>query len=422
MFMKRLHLHENIIYLVLWVMIFLSPVIFMYMRSQSGDDALFLWEEIWRVWKVYAVYLAIFLIHNFLLTPFLLQYKKKALYFVVTFCLLLAFMGYQYIDNSDRRERREEGKEMRADMRRFGPNMAQDDSLKPRDMGDGPRMMPRDGNFNPRESRGDTRMGRRPWGKGPRGDRRFRHEGGIPPFAFPGGPELMSTIFALLMLGMNLGVKLYFRSEKREKDMMLLEQQSLNSQLEYLKYQINPHFFMNTLNNIHALVDIHPELAKTTIVQLSKMMRYVIYDGNRGFVPVEMEHAFLENYVELMRLRYDASKVDMQTNLSRLTECNLLIPPLIVVNFVENAFKHGISYQHESYIHIEVHIEGNRYIFSCHNSKHVGSTDEHGGVGIANTRKRLDLLFGNDYQLVENNNDDVYGIYLDIPLRNEGEN
>src|SRR5574344_2399521 len=107
MFMKRLHLHENIIYLVLWAMIFLRPVIFMDMRSQSGDDALFLWEEIWRVWKVYAVYLAIFLIHNFLLTPFLLQYKKKALYFVVTFCLVLAFMGCQYGDNSDRRGTRE---------------------------------------------------------------------------------------------------------------------------------------------------------------------------------------------------------------------------------------------------------------------------------------------------------------------------
>ena len=121
--------------------------------------------------------------------------------------------------------------------------------------------------------------------------------------------------------------------------MRLLEKENLNQQLEYLKYQINPHFFMNTLNNIHALVDIDPEKAKTTIVELSKMMRYLLYEGNNSLIPLHREVEFLRNYITLMKLRYtDKVKIDTDIPVS-LPDRRL--PPLLLITFVENAFKHG---------------------------------------------------------------------------------
>ena len=157
------------------------------------------------------------------------------------------------------------------------------------------------------------------------------------------------------MLGMNLGVKFYFKSSHDAKQLMALEKENLEQQLEYLKYQINPHFFMNTLNNIHALVDIDPEKAKGTILELSKMMRFILYEGDKKGVPLNREFEFIRNYVTLMRLRY-TDKVDVQMNLP--TEApDYELPPLMLITFIENAFKHGISYQHDSFVHVKATIE-----------------------------------------------------------------
>lgn len=134
---------------------------------------------------------------------------------------------------------------------------------------------------------------------------------------------------------MNLGVMLFFKSNKDEAELQLLEKQNLQQQLEYLKYQINPHFFMNTLNNIHALVDIDPEEAKTTIVELSKMMRYILYEGNKPIIPLQREIQFLENYITLMKLRY-TNKVKITLNIEKNIP-DYGVPPLMLITFVENA-------------------------------------------------------------------------------------
>ena len=98
-----------------------------------------------------------------------------------------------------------------------------------------------------------------------------------------------------------VSVEAYLRDEQQMEE---LKRQNLQAEMDYLRYQINPHFFMNTLNNIHALVDIDPERAKTTIVELSKMMRYILYEGSNRLIPLPREVQFLNNYVQLMRLRY----------------------------------------------------------------------------------------------------------------------
>ena len=160
-----------------------------------------------------------------------------------------------------------------------------------------------------------------------------------------GEHDILAIVVLILMFAANLGIKSYFRSRDDRKRLAELEHENLEQQLEYLRYQINPHFFMNTLNNIHALVDIDPEKAKDTILELSKMMRFVLYEGNKQSVPLVRELDFIRHYITLMQLRY-TDKVRIILDLPTETPDHTL-PPLILISFVENAFKHGVSYQQE---------------------------------------------------------------------------
>ena len=156
---------------------------------------------------------------------------------------------------------------------------------------------------------------------------------GPKPPAFMGEHDIVALIILLLMLGMNLGVKYYFKSRHDAKQLMVLEKENLEQQLEYLKYQINPHFFMNTLNNIHALVDIDPEQAKDTILELSKMMRFALYEGDKKGVPLSREFEFIRHYVTLMRMRY-TDKVEVKVDLPTETP-DYELPPLMLITFIE---------------------------------------------------------------------------------------
>ena len=199
-----------------------------------------------------------------------------------------------------------------------------------------------------------------------------------------------------------------------EEALKELEHQHLQSELQYLKYQINPHFFMNTLNNIHALVDMDAGKAKRTIVELSKLMRYVLYEASNRTILLSREIQFLDNYIALMKLRY--------TGRVRIECCmpdevpEVQIPPLLFISFVENAFKHGVSYQEESFIRFFMSVEDGRLAFRCSNSNHGRSVEQHHGIGLENIRKRLRLLFGQDYTLSINERDDSFNVLLIIPL------
>ena len=230
-----------------------------------------------------------------------------------------------------------------------------------------------------------------------------------------GEHDILAIVVLILMFGANIGIKGYFRGRDDRKRLAMLEHENLEQQLEYLRYQINPHFFMNTLNNIHALVDIDPEQAKDTILDLSKMMRFVLYEGNKQGVPLARELDFIRHYVTLMELRY-TEKVKITLNLPQESP-DRQIPPLILITFIENAFKHGISYQRESFIEINVTVEGDTLRFQCRNSKADRPNEEKGGVGLANVRKRLDLLFDRNYTLSIQDTSDIYAVELTLPLQ-----
>ena len=225
-----------------------------------------------------------------------------------------------------------------------------------------------------------------------------------------------NVLLGLFMMATNCSIKFIFRSMQAEQKMVAMEHHALQAEMDYLKYQINPHFFMNTLNNIHAMIDIDSEAAKEIVIELSKMMRYVLYDSEKQQTNLEQEVQFTENYVELMRVRYP-SDVDVRFDVQRPLPVDAKVPPLLPIVFVENAFKHGVSYNRPSFVHIRLHCEDGKAVCEVRNSRHKNMQVEKGGVGLENVRKRLDLLFGKDYELLtDDSREDEYSVKLSIPM------
>lgn len=225
-----------------------------------------------------------------------------------------------------------------------------------------------------------------------------------------------NVLLGLFMMCANFGIKSVFKSIQDENKLAEMKRHSLQAEMDYLKYQFNPHFFMNTLNNIHALIDIDPDAAKETVIELSKMMRYVLYEAENEHTNLEQEVEFVDNYIKLMRIRY-TSNVDVRMNIHRPIPKGVKVPPLLFIVFVENAFKHGVSYNEPSFVHIDIG-GGNGYV-TCEvcNSRHAKPSENKGGVGLENVRKRLDLIFGKDYQLlIDERRADEYKVRLSIPV------
>lgn len=376
---------EHIIYTLLWIVLYLSPVMSMYMRMSTNPHIDFSWEEILNAWKFNTVWVVLFSIHNFLLAPILIIKRRTWLYTALAMLLLAVTMCTLYV--------------MRPDHRMRHPK-----SLPPTEC---------------KQCNTDKECPEcgydRPYSNDP--ERRKPEMRLFSPMPLFGPGEMVAVFGGLLLMGMNLGVKLYFRSQEATEALTQIEKHALERQLQYLKYQVNPHFFMNTLNNIHALVDIDPERAKASIVELSKLMRYVLYEGNNKLTPLSREVQFLRNYVQLMSMRYNTGNVSISLDAPDVLPDSML-PPLLLVIFVENAFKHGISYRTKSFVKISLQPHADRLLFSCRNSRPEIKHDENmkGGVGLSNVRRRLDLLFPNDYTLDIKEEEDTYTVKLEIPL------
>ena len=226
-----------------------------------------------------------------------------------------------------------------------------------------------------------------------------------------------NILFALFMNGTNGGIKLLYQSLLDEQQMLRLKEENLRAEMTSLKYQINPHFFMNTLNNIHALIDIDTEAAKSAVIDLSKMMRYVLYDSEREMISLSADLQFLRNYIELMRIRY-TDHVQITIDAPQTLPEKVAIPPLLLIVFVENAFKHGVSYNHPSYIHISLFYADEKLTAIISNSRNPQPTSptRQGGIGLENVRKRLDLLYGpHGYSLDIQQEEERYTVKLVIP-------
>ena len=346
---------ETIIYTIVWIVIFLAPLS-EFVVNYDPEHPFWIKNGLLDTWVHMLFFFIAFLIHNHILAPMLVKHKQVTKYIVGCVVVIVLFQTAQCIQKPNHQP--------------LGPHPV-----------------------NPVEMEPPPPDGRPPI---------HRH-------------DITMFILVIMMIGANLGVKTYCQNEEEKKHLAKLKEQSLKQELEYLRYQINPHFIMNTLNNIHALVDIDPEQAKDSIVDMSRMMRYLLYDSDNYCVSLNSAIIFLKKYLNLMKLRY-MDTVNINLDVPSSCSEDVALVPLVFIPFVENAFKHGVGIGKPSTIDISIEHKDDRLLFHCHNTK-SHAKHEYGGVGLSNVTKRLELIYGSDYSLDINDEDDSYDVRLDLPAK-----
>lgn len=346
---------ETMVYIVLWLLViglFLLDI----MRSRAQlSEPLIDMHVVLTVTEKILPFLILFLINNNVLIPRMLLRNRLTQYFAYTALAVVSLWIYQYFSFMHRME-----------------------------------MMPPE--MLPHEFRGPVRP--------------------LLPL-----PLFLDSIYALLVVGGNLAVALMFQrfDDKLERESLM--KTNAEHQLAYLKAQINPHFYMNMLNNIHGMIEIDPEKAQGMVIEMSELMRYMLYESSRQLIPLQSEVAFLRNYLNLMRQRYPENRVKITAYFpDDAAMAGKSIPPLLFLVFIENAFKHGVSYREESFISVKVGVAGTAVRFSCMNSNHVTSGDDTGrvGIGLRNISQRLELLYGQNASLDIETTSSTYTVNLTI--------
>jgi sensor histidine kinase YesM len=218
--------------------------------------------------------------------------------------------------------------------------------------------------------------------------------GSGPPFKMFVYVQVLSYLAPVLF---SIAIKSTQRWVKTEAERKEAAHIKLQSELQHLHYQLQPHFFFNSLNNIYSLVDISPEQAKASIHSLSKLMRYMLYETNMELVALSKEVDFMKKYIDLMKLRVsDKTKVEASFPSE---ETGIQIAPLLFISLIENAFKHGVSASKESLINISLTSEQNTILFTIVNDNFPKKTDDKSGsgIGLQNLEKRLALLYPDKY-------------------------
>ncbi|MCG8309756.1 MAG: histidine kinase, partial [Cytophagales bacterium] len=204
---------------------------------------------------------------------------------------------------------------------------------------------------------------------------------------------------------------------QREREASELKSENLNSELKFLRSQINPHFLFNALNNIYSLSVIRSEKTPDNILKLSGMLRYIIYDCNSDRVPLEKEINYINNYIDLQKLK-DDQITNIDVDFGR-ADPKSMIAPMIFIPFIENSFKHSkIEDVELGWIKISIESANNHLLFRVENSlpKEHYTKDKVGGVGLENVKRRLELLYPNAHRLRINTTEDKFQVELEVTL------
>jgi len=362
---------ELIIFIIVWMVIYSIP--FFNNRIFNVVD----WRKVFGEWIRITAFLSIFALNIIILVPKFLFQKKYIFYFLFTFFVIILVNGLGLL---------------------LGHFITPPQPLAMPPMDLGPGMPPME------------------LGSGMPAPMGFR------PVAPPEQKSIYmaiadNLIISLLIVGAGSAIRMatqWLNEESRRKD---LEKEQLKTELAMLRHQVSPHFFMNTLNNIHALIDINADDAKNTIIQLSTMMRYLLYDTAHGQTTLKKEIEFIESYITLMKLRFPknvAVTVEVPDQIS-----DVHIPPMLFISFLENAFKHGVSYKTQSFVSFKMELVDNRLKCNIRNSKHKNSESlekTYSGIGLINIKKSLNLLYANDYKLDIIEDDNAFEVQLNIPV------
>jgi two-component system, LytTR family, sensor kinase len=225
------------------------------------------------------------------------------------------------------------------------------------------------------------------------------------------------TTLASTTLAMSIKLtKSWLQSKHRHQ---LLEKEKLETELNFLRYQFNPHFLFNTINSIFFLIHKNPDMASTSLAKFSELLRYQLYECNDERIALTSEMAYLENFIGLEKLRQD-NDLQIALEFDRQDNDQLAIAPFMLMTFVENAFKHVSRHADQpNWIKIRLQSTGHRLDFSIANSVSRFSTGElirYGGIGLKNVQRRLDLLYPGQYQLDIQHNDENFQVHLQLQL------
>ena len=232
-----------------------------------------------------------------------------------------------------------------------------------------------------------------------------------PPFKMFIYMQMLSYMPPLLFA---IAIKTTKRWAQTETERKEAANYKLHSELQHLHYQLQPHFFFNSLNNIYAMVDLSPDQAKKSIHSLSKLMRYMLYETNMELVPLSKEIDFMKKYIDLMKLRVS----DKTTVNHRFPseETGVKIAPLLFISLIENAFKHGVSASKASLININMTCNDKTVLFTIENDNFPKKTDDKSGTGIGlqNLEKRLKLLYADKHNFKTVLKDNRFSVHLEI--------
>ena len=228
----------------------------------------------------------------------------------------------------------------------------------------------------------------------------------------------MFFLLNCIVAAIAIGIRHFIRTRQIRQQLKDEQAKHTEAELAWLKNQINPHFLFNTLNNISSLTQIDPDAAQDAIAQLSDLLRYAMYETNKKTVPIQGEVEFMRNYIALMKLRCN-EKTEVKTTFE--VQQDVEIAPLLFISLIENAFKHGVSSSRPSKIDIRLEMDGDSLAFTCANTNYPkDDADRSGsGIGLENTRRRLDLMYAGRYQWEQSLDNDIYHVKVKLKVNSE---
>lgn len=409
--MFKFRAYQLIFHIAGWLLFMALPLLFL----NGGQDNLFLILSRPLYWLFCVTYVFLFYLNSYILVPYLFLKKKYTVYAIVILALLA---GTYYLKPYDRL--------IRSEMR-VNPAYREWSPMRDRLLGktmpgpphDQPAYPPPEGSQGGPPPPGDTshKFGPPPGFRndtmhrlGPYGGEGFRF-GNHQNFEHHRPFDVISFFIFLMIIALSTAMKIMEQWRMTEKRAIQAESDKASAELSFLKAQINPHFLFNTLNNIYTLTLIKDDNAPDSILKLSNIMRYITDDAMEDFVPLEHEIDCINDYIELQRLRL-GEKTQVEIEISGDIE-DKKIPPLILMTFIENVFKYGVSKHHKSDITIKLKGEGASISFFCQNRIFPEKDKKHRvGIGLKNTKQRLEHLYPNKHILDINTDNQLYTVKL----------
>ena len=229
--------------------------------------------------------------------------------------------------------------------------------------------------------------------------------------------EPLKSTIAAITLGMSIKLtKNWLETQRRQQ---LLEKEKLETELKFLKYQFNPHFLFNSINSIFFLIHKNPDMASASLAKFSELLRHQLYESNENQIPLDKEIAYLENFIELEKLRQNQG-LEVSFSTPENYPANLGIAPFILMTFVENAFKHVSKHKDAgNWINIQLQVADDQLYVDIANSKSAERNTDvvtYGGIGLKNVQRRLDLVYPGQYELDIKNNPDSFVVKCRLQL------